>query len=59
MVSRSSLLVIGWSAAGGGRPVRREPVCHEIGRMCEALAVMQHGEIVETMTVAQLRDNTR
>lgn len=29
-----------------------------VGHMCEALAVMQHGEIVETMTVAQLRGNT-
>jgi peptide/nickel transport system ATP-binding protein len=29
-----------------------------VGHMCEGLAVMQHGEVVETMTVAQLRDNT-
>jgi peptide/nickel transport system ATP-binding protein len=26
--------------------------------MCEGLAVMQRGEVVETMSVAQLRDNT-
>jgi peptide/nickel transport system ATP-binding protein len=25
--------------------------------MCEGLAVMQHGSVVETMTVDQLRDN--
>ncbi len=29
-----------------------------VGHMCEDLAVMQHGEVVETMTVAQLRDDT-
>jgi len=29
-----------------------------VGHMCEGLAVMQHGEVVETMTVDQLRDNT-
>ena len=29
-----------------------------VGHMCEGLAVMQHGEVVETMTVEQLRDNT-
>lgn len=29
-----------------------------VGHMCEGLAVMQRGEVVETMTVAQLRDNT-
>jgi peptide/nickel transport system ATP-binding protein len=29
-----------------------------VGHMCEGLAVMQHGAVVETMTVAQLRDNT-
>jgi peptide/nickel transport system ATP-binding protein len=29
-----------------------------VSHMCEGLAVMQHGEVVETMTVAQLRDDT-
>lgn len=29
-----------------------------VGHMCGGLAVMQNGEVVETMTVAQLRDNT-
>jgi peptide/nickel transport system ATP-binding protein len=29
-----------------------------VGHMCEGLAVMQHGAVVETMTVARLRDNT-
>ena len=29
-----------------------------VGHMCEGLAVMQHGKVVETMTVTQLRDNT-
>ena len=29
-----------------------------VGHMCDGLAVMQHGEVVETMTVAQLRDRT-
>ena len=29
-----------------------------VGHMCEGLAVMQHGEVVETMSVDQLRDNT-
>ena len=29
-----------------------------VGHMCEGLAVMQHGQVVETMTVAQLRDHT-
>jgi peptide/nickel transport system ATP-binding protein len=28
-----------------------------VGHMCEGLAVMQHGSVVETMTVDQLRDN--
>jgi peptide/nickel transport system ATP-binding protein len=26
--------------------------------MCEGLAVMQHGKVVETMTVSQLQENT-
>ena len=29
-----------------------------VGHMCEELAVMQYGEVVETITVAQLRDDT-
>ena len=29
-----------------------------VSHMCEGLAVMQHGEVVETMAVAQLRDDT-
>jgi len=29
-----------------------------VGHMCEGLAVMQRGEVVETMSVAQLRDHT-
>jgi len=29
-----------------------------VGHMCQGLAVMQHGQVVETMTVAQLRDHT-
>lgn len=29
-----------------------------VGHMCERLAVMQHGRVVETMSVAQLRENT-
>ena len=29
-----------------------------VGHMCEGLAVMQHGRVVETMTVAQLHDDT-
>ena len=29
-----------------------------VSHMCEGRAVMQHGEVVETMTVAQLRDDT-
>ena len=29
-----------------------------VGHMCGGLAVMQHGKVVETMTVEQLRDNT-
>jgi peptide/nickel transport system ATP-binding protein len=29
-----------------------------VGHMCDGLAVMQHGKIVETMTVTQLRENT-
>ncbi len=29
-----------------------------VGHMCGGLAVMQHGAVVETMTVAQLRDHT-
>ena len=29
-----------------------------VGHMCERLAVMQHGRVVETMSVEQLRDNT-
>jgi peptide/nickel transport system ATP-binding protein len=29
-----------------------------VGHMCDHLAVMQNGEVVETMTVAQLRENT-
>lgn len=29
-----------------------------VGHMCEGLAVMQHGRVVETMTIAQLREHT-
>ena len=29
-----------------------------VGHMCGGLAVMQNGEVVETMAIAQLRDNT-
>lgn len=29
-----------------------------VGHMCERLAVMQHGKVVETISMAQLRDNT-
>lgn len=29
-----------------------------VSHMCDNLAVMQHGEVVETMTAKQLRDNT-
>ena len=29
-----------------------------VGHMCEGLAVMQNGKVVETMSVAQLRNNT-
>jgi peptide/nickel transport system ATP-binding protein len=29
-----------------------------VGNMCEGLAVMQHGKVAETLTVAQLQENT-
>jgi peptide/nickel transport system ATP-binding protein len=29
-----------------------------VGHMCEGLAVMQHGEVVETMTVTQLQEKS-